>query len=318
MAATTKPKILIVDSMNGARRIVARHLTNHGFQTLEACDVASGREMAVVNLPDVIVTDVRLAGLDAVPMIRALRSVPALDATPIVVTSAVGDDKTMVAAIQAGASDYVVKPVALDVLRARLGAQLRAKKLHDEVRARRRESEILFETLHAATESGTVDEILFRITQRLGRMMTASRCSIIAVNDRRRIGTIAASMEDPRARGIQLDLSRYPEVLEAVRGRTAVLVDDESRVDLRNELSEVFRAKAVASILTVPIAFRDEILGVLTMHVREGEPRLTEDHVRFLCMVAFAIGGIVHNARRLETLAVARPPLTVTSIGAAA
>ena len=216
MAATTKPKILIVDSMNGARRIVARHLTNHGFQTLEACDVASGREMAVVNLPDVIVTDVRLAGLDAVPMIRALRSVPALDATPIVVTSAVGDDKTMVAAIQAGASDYVVKPVALDVLRARLGAQLRAKKLHDEVRARRRESEILFETLHAATESGTVDEILFRITQRLGRMMTASRCSIIAVNDRRRIGTIAASMEDPRARGIQLDLSRYPEVLEAV------------------------------------------------------------------------------------------------------
>lgn len=318
MPASTKPKILIVDSMNGARRIVARHLTNHGFQTLEASDASSGREMAVVNLPDVVLTDVRLGGIDALPLIRALRAVPALDSTPIVVSSAVGDDKTIVAAIQAGASDYIVRPVALEVLRARLGAALRAKKHQDELRARRRESEILFETLHAATESGTIDEILFRITHRLGRMMTASRCSIISVNQRRRVGTIAASMEDPRARGIQLDLSRYPEVLEAVRSRHAVLVDDETRVDLRAELTEVFRAKGVASILTVPIAFRDEILGVLTMHVREGEPRLTEDHVRFLSMVAFAIGGIVHNARRFEALAVAAPALVYPHAGAAA
>ncbi len=319
MPTKPKAKILIVDGMNASRRLLARHLAHHGYQVIEAPDPAMGREMAVVNLPDLVITDVRFNGTEGVSLIQALRSVSALDATPILIASPVEDDATVVAALHAGANDYVVKPVAFSVLKARVATQLRGKAILDEIKRRRSESEMLLATLHEVTESSSLEEVLFRLTQRLGRLMTASRCSIITVSERRRTGIIAASMEDPRARGVHLDLSRYPEIIEAVHSKSAVVVDDESHPELRAELGEVFRIKQLASILTVPVTFRDEILGVLTMHVREGEPALTDDHVQFVKLVACAIGGIVRTAGRLEGLAPAapeRPKLTVVASAA--
>ena len=314
-----RAKILVIDDQAPVRRLVTRFLGTKGYQVLEASDGEMGRDMAVVNLPDLVITDLRMPRMDGLSLVRALREHPEMSGTPILVMSALEDNGTMIAALEAGASDYVTKPLVFEVLHARIAAQLRFKQLHDELKRQRRESELLFDTLHEVTESASLGEILFRITQRLGLMMTASRCSIIAVNERRGIGTITASMEDAKARGLQLDLARYPEVLQAVRTLQPVLIDDRSETALRSELGEVFRVKQVASILAVPVVFRGQVLGVLTMHVRTGEPTLNEHHVRFVNMVACAIGGMVHTAHRLETLATAHvsrfePP----RIGAAA
>ncbi len=72
--------------------------------------------------PDLVLLDLGLPDVDGVELCRHLCAWPA---SPIIIVSADGDDRRIVAALEVGADDYVVKPVAMDVLAARIGVQLR-------------------------------------------------------------------------------------------------------------------------------------------------------------------------------------------------
>ncbi len=116
------PRVLIVDDDDTLRRALGINLKARGYEVLEAADGASALAVAARRPPDVVILDLGLPDLDGVEVILGLR---AWSRAPIVVLSAREDQPQKVAALDAGADDYVTKPFGMDEFLARVRAALR-------------------------------------------------------------------------------------------------------------------------------------------------------------------------------------------------
>jgi two-component system, OmpR family, KDP operon response regulator KdpE len=115
-------RILIVDDETQIRRALDINLRAHGYDVAMSATGEEALTEAAANLPDLVLLDLGLPGLDGVDVIRGLR---AWTSIPIIVLSARHTDASKVAALDAGADDYITKPFSINELLARLRASMR-------------------------------------------------------------------------------------------------------------------------------------------------------------------------------------------------
>jgi two-component system KDP operon response regulator KdpE len=118
----TDARILVVDDEPQILRGLRVILRNAGFQVEAADSVESALDAVAVRPPDALVLDLVLPDGSGVDVVRELRRWSGL---PVLVLSAVGDEREKVRALDAGADDYVTKPFGAEELTARLRALLR-------------------------------------------------------------------------------------------------------------------------------------------------------------------------------------------------
>jgi two-component system KDP operon response regulator KdpE len=121
-AKTTAGSVLVVDDEASIRRTLRINLSARGYTVHGAEDGRSGLRAASSHRPDVVILDLGLPDMDGVEVIRGLRG---WSTTPIIVLSAREREHDKVAALDAGADDYVTKPFGMDELLARLRAATR-------------------------------------------------------------------------------------------------------------------------------------------------------------------------------------------------
>lgn len=122
MARTDGPTILLVEDDAPTRRMVATNLAGHGYRVTEAPDGESALRSWEQKRPDLVIVDLGLPGLSGLAVIHRIRTEAA---TPILVLSARDRERDKVAALDAGADDYLAKPFGVGELHARLRAALR-------------------------------------------------------------------------------------------------------------------------------------------------------------------------------------------------
>ena len=115
-------RVLIVEDEAYIRRFVRMALVNEGHEVFEADAVKRGLIDAGTRRPDLVVLDLGLPDGDGVDFIRDLRGCSAI---PVIVLSARSAESDKIAALDAGADDYLVKPFGTGDLMARVRAQLR-------------------------------------------------------------------------------------------------------------------------------------------------------------------------------------------------
>ena len=116
-------RILVVDDELPIQRILRRNLSVSGYDVLVADDGEQAVEMARAHQPDLILLDLCLPGeLDGLEVCRQVRLTMQ---TPIIVLSALTEEKQKVEALDLGADDYLTKPFSNDELQARVRACLR-------------------------------------------------------------------------------------------------------------------------------------------------------------------------------------------------
>jgi two-component system KDP operon response regulator KdpE len=119
-------RILVVDDELPIQRALRRNLTASGYDILIADSGSQAVEMAHQLQPDLILLDLCLPGeLDGLEVCRLLRQHTQTIATPIIVLSAVTEEKQKVQALDLGADDYLTKPFSNDELQARVRVCLR-------------------------------------------------------------------------------------------------------------------------------------------------------------------------------------------------
>ena len=119
---SNKYKVLIIEDEGNIRHFVKTILAANGYQVIEAKTAAEGKMAFMSHSPDVVILDLGLPdgdGMDFLMLIRQDFS------TPIIVLSARTDEKDKVAALDAGANDYITKPFGTAELQARVRAALR-------------------------------------------------------------------------------------------------------------------------------------------------------------------------------------------------
>ncbi|MCQ9153995.1 response regulator [Acidomonas methanolica] len=117
------PSVLIVDDEPAIRRLLRTTLVSQSWRVTEARTGESALSMAADSPPDIVVLDLGLPDIDGVDVLRRLRrSYPTL---PVVILSVRDDERGKVAALEAGADDYVTKPFSMAELLARMRNALR-------------------------------------------------------------------------------------------------------------------------------------------------------------------------------------------------
>ena len=142
-AATVAPKagrILLVDDNADMRQYVGRLLSQR-YDVETAADGAAALAAAHARLPDLVLADVMMPGLDGFALLRALRADVRTQAIPLVLLSARAGEEARVEGMQAGADDYLVKPFSARELLARVEGLLRLKRVRETMQATVRASE---------------------------------------------------------------------------------------------------------------------------------------------------------------------------------
>ncbi|MBI6546467.1 MAG: response regulator [Cyanobacteria bacterium NC_groundwater_1444_Ag_S-0.65um_54_12] len=116
------PLVLVVEDEAPIRRFLRASLPLHDYRVVEAATGAEGLRLAAAQRPDVLILDLGLPDLDGIELVRELR---VWSEVPIVILSARDQETEKVAALDAGADDYVTKPFGIAELLARLRVALR-------------------------------------------------------------------------------------------------------------------------------------------------------------------------------------------------
>ncbi|MDR7449382.1 MAG: response regulator [Armatimonadota bacterium] len=127
------PVILIADDNPANLEILGTRLAASGYRILTAADGEQALAAARQHAPDLLLLDVMMPRLDGLEVCRRLKADPALPFLPVILVTARGDPQDVVAGLDAGADEYLTKPVDHSALVARVRSMLRIKALHDTV-----------------------------------------------------------------------------------------------------------------------------------------------------------------------------------------
>jgi DNA-binding response OmpR family regulator len=162
------PRILIVDDHETNRDILATRLGMHGYELLQAADGEEALASAREHLPDLILLDVMMPKVDGIEVCRRLKGDTTLPFMPIILVTAKADSKDVVAGLEAGADDYIVKPFDPDELRARVNVGLRVLGLQEKL----------------ADRVSELEQALSRVKRLQGLLPICSYCKRIRGDDR--------------------------------------------------------------------------------------------------------------------------------------
>jgi two-component system cell cycle response regulator len=129
-------RILVIDDMVGNLRLMQAKLSAEYYEVLTAMRGAEGFEVARRQRPDIILLDVMMPDLDGFEVCRRLKSHPDTRHIPVIMLTALGEREDRLRGLEAGAEDFLSKPIDDVQLIARVRSLLRLKVVIDELRSR--------------------------------------------------------------------------------------------------------------------------------------------------------------------------------------
>lgn len=219
-----KQSILIVDDEDDILSLVEHHLSREGYRTLAARTGEDALATARAESPDLIILDLMLPGLDGLDVCRILKRDPETSTIPIIMLTAKSEDADVVAGLELGADDYMVKPFSPRVLVARVRAALRRGRT-DQTSAQER-IEISGITIDPARFRVTVNgerieltatefRILHALARRPGWVLT--RCQIVEAS-RGECADVTDRSVDVHVVSLRRKLGAAAGCIETVRG----------------------------------------------------------------------------------------------------
>jgi sigma-B regulation protein RsbU (phosphoserine phosphatase) len=134
-------QILIVDDEDVSRALLTRMLSSAGYNCRETDNAIEALKLVREQKPDVLLLDFKMPGMDGTDALKQLRSDPSPQIAQLPVIMLTGHGESEVQCLQAGADDFVIKPVKIEVLRARIEAQLRVHSLRLQLQQQNKDLE---------------------------------------------------------------------------------------------------------------------------------------------------------------------------------
>src|SRR5207302_724992 len=132
-AAPGGGRILVVDDVDANRRLLTRVLTSDGHVVFSATNGREALEIVARDQPDVVLLDVMMPDVSGFDVCRELKSNPSTRLVPVVLITALGGAEDKIQGLEAGADDFLTKPVNAQELHARVRSLLRIKRYTDDL-----------------------------------------------------------------------------------------------------------------------------------------------------------------------------------------
>ncbi len=125
----TGEKILVVEDEEDIMELVSFNLSKAGYEVSEATTGEMALEKAKTQIPDLVVLDLMLPGIDGLKVCRSIKNDSNTSRIPVIMLTAKGDEADIVVGLEMGADDYVTKPFSPKILLARIRAVLRRNEM---------------------------------------------------------------------------------------------------------------------------------------------------------------------------------------------
>src|SRR6184192_2513284 len=129
-------RVLVVDDVELNVKLLEAKLASEYFEVVTANNGPSALEIAEAELPDIILLDVMMPRMDGFEVCRRLKANPVTADIPVVMVTALSDVSDRLRGLEAGADDFLTKPVNDTALFARVRSLVRLKRMMDELRLR--------------------------------------------------------------------------------------------------------------------------------------------------------------------------------------
>jgi len=215
--------VLVIDDEAELLKLLDYNLTKAGYLALTAKDGPAGLSLARKQVPDLVILDVMMPGMDGWEVCKALRGDPALAGIPILMLTAKAEEADRVLGLELGADDYVVKPFSVREVLARVKALLRRSEAASAPSEVLKAGRLVIDSgRRSVTAAGkavdltaTEFNLLRALAERPGRVL--SREDLI---ERARGGEAAVTDRtvDVHVSSLRRKLGRLGEMIETVRG----------------------------------------------------------------------------------------------------
>ncbi len=228
-AMNNPPRILVVDDSETNRDIITTRLETHGYETLQAADGEEALAAVKQHRPDLVLLDVMMPNLDGIETCRRLKGDAAFPFLPVILVTAKVDSKDIVAGLDAGADEYLTKPVDQAALVARVRSVLRVKALHDQVQAQAADLATWNRTLEQRVAEQVAE--IARIG-RLKRFLSPQIAQLVSSGDervleshRREVTVVFCDLRDFTAFAESAEPEEVIEVLRDYHSALGALID---------------------------------------------------------------------------------------------
>lgn len=282
--------ILVVDDDPSIRRMLSLLLNDTGYRVSTATNGAEALSFMDLVIPDLVLMDLMMPDIDGQEVTRRIKSNPKYPFIPIILITARSDQRSKVAGLDAGADDFLVKPVEFAELLARVRAMLRLQRSQRSLEAEKRKTELL---LHLTRQLGTtldLDKLLNHFLERLADAVGAMRASIIlTVED-----TVRCYSSNQEYHTVALKEIVQQGVAGWVlrTGQPTIVAD--TREDSR-WLSTNATHETVRSVAAAPILWERKAIGTITL-VHHTPSHFTDEHLDLLTSVAAQSAIALENA----------------------
>jgi diguanylate cyclase (GGDEF)-like protein len=273
-----RPRVLLAGDPSARPAGLERALTRAGFQLVERQESSVDPEADAVLITLNEIDERALDGLLPPP-----NTAPAL-APPRIVIFAAADRDAPATALSLGAADALAAPVHLPELCARLHTRIR-----DRLEAERAPHEQqLREAAEAFVQPGLhPDELALALVRRLARTFDLAHCSFASIAPDGETIRVVAEVQRPEPGEEYLELSRHPEIAEAIRTRRTVV----------RPVHAGQSAGAPRTVIVLPVETRDRVAGTLLLGTSEAQRRLSPVQLEFAAGLARAAAVALEEGR---------------------
>ena len=289
------PCVLVVDDDEDTRTMSRRALERAGFAVRAAFDAAAAVAMASSNPPDVILMDLTTPVMDGLKCTRALKSDSKTEQIPIIIASARSDTTDIVTGLDAGADEYITKPVHPLELTTRVRSMIRLRReLRENKEIRGEQSRVLEHVSGFACEiaaDASLDHVLDQTVMSAATLTGARRVTILLPDERRHRLSIVASIGGYHGENIPIEGTALGTVFSG-----SVPIAVESAADARRYADGV-GADLLATVpsYAIPLRAPDGNVGVLCMTGRSVGGALTSFHTECLHLISNIAGSALHE-----------------------
>lgn len=300
MDRRARATVLVVDDSVAHAQMVAAHLERAGYRTRLAYGGPQALAIVEEQPPDLVILDVMMPEMDGFKVCERLKTNDNTWFIPIILLTALNDQRDRIRGIESGADDFLSKPFNREELLARVRSLLRLKFARDALQTERNRLALLYEISQGINSHLSVDRVLRRIVEHVREALPANMCSILIVGQDRSHARQFISREGAppvAAEGVTPVVFQQGLAAWILEHRESTVIDDTSSDPRWLVLpGDTF---PVGSVIGAPMLIASETIGVLL--ATHPQPRSFDDgHVALLNSIAAQAAIAVRNAQLYE------------------
>ena len=305
--------ILVVEDDVELRFILSAHLRAAGFQLIEAVEGETAVRLALERMPDLILMDVGLPGMDGVTATRALKADPRTAEIPIIMLTARSRSEDVVAGLDAGAQEYLFKPFDVAELLARVRTVHRLAIAHKhldrlntqleaEVDAKTKRLQLLYDFMRDLNRAASRDQVLDLLVRCVEAITEARRISLFLKHPS------GESLVCERATGMDPAVVGHLRITkdEGFTGQTFRLGRTYAvkayGASARQENSYTTDSFVCAPFVSTSLETSEGVIGVLNVTEKRDNAPFSEEEIECIRSVADAGAIALDNTTRRDRL----------------